>query len=152
MGARSENLAIIVGNLTRDPELRQTSEGHKVASFGVATNREWITAERQKKEDTQLHEVVAWDGLATVCDEFLVKGSKVYVRGRLQTRTWDDERGFRHYRTEIVADKVIVLDDKSKGSGEASDRAVRGRAQENEAPEREVASDAESNETNEAQT
>lgn len=116
MGARSENLVIIIGNLTRDPELRHTSGGHTVAGFGVATNREWVTAGREKREDTQLHEVVAWDGLAKVCSEFLVRGSKVYVKGRLQTRTRDDEAGLRHYKTEIVADDVIVLDSKLKES------------------------------------
>ncbi|MEA2020414.1 MAG: single-stranded DNA-binding protein [Patescibacteria group bacterium] len=116
MGARSENLAVIIGNLTRDPEVRDTSGGHTVAGFGVATNREWVTSDGQKKEDTQLHEVVAWDGLAKVCEQFLVKGSKVYVRGRLQTRSWEDESGQRHYKTEIVADKVVVLDSR-KPSG-----------------------------------
>ncbi len=116
MGARSENLAVIIGNLTRDPEVRDTAGGHTVAGFGVATNREWVTSNGQKKEDTQLHEVVAWDGLAKVCEQFLVKGSKVYVRGRLQTRSWEDDSGQRHYKTEIVADKVVVLDSRKSSS------------------------------------
>lgn len=116
MGARSENLAVIIGNLTRDPEVKETSGGHTVASFGVATNREWVTSDGQKKEDTQLHEVVAWDGLAKVCEQFLILGSKVYVRGRLQTRTWEDDEGHRHYKTEIVADKVVVLDSHNRAA------------------------------------
>ena len=116
MGARSENLAVIIGNLTRDPDVKETSGGHTVASFGVATNREWVTSDGSKKEDTQLHEVVSWDGLAKVCEQFLVLGSKVYVRGRLQTRTWEDEGGQRHYKTEIVADKVVVLDSKNRAA------------------------------------
>lgn len=110
MATRSENMVIIIGNLTRDPELRYTPQGHAVVSFGVATNREWTTAEGEKKEDTQFHEVVAWNRLAEICKEFLVKGRKVYVKGRLQTRTWDDENKVRHYRTEIVSDDMIILD------------------------------------------
>lgn len=110
MATRSENMVIIIGNLTRDPELRYTPQGHAVAGFGVATNREWTTAEGEKKEDAQFHEVVAWNRLAEICKEFLVKGRKVYVKGRLQTRTWDDENKVRHYRTEIVSEDMIILD------------------------------------------
>jgi len=134
MGARSENLAIIIGNLTRSPELKDTSGGHTVASFGVATNREWVTSDGVKQEDTQLHEVVAWDGLAKVCGQFLVKGSKVYIRGRLQTRTWEDDEGRRHYKTEIVSDKVVVLDTRSKEEKET--------IREEESMEQEVAAEA----------
>lgn len=116
MGARSENMAVIIGNLTRDPQVRDTSGGHTVVGFGVATNREWVTSDGGRREDTQFHEVVAWDGLAKVCEEFLVKGSKVYVKGRLQTRSWAGEGGIQRYRTEIVADKVVVLDSKAKSA------------------------------------
>jgi len=110
VAARSENMAIIIGNLTRDPELRYTPQGHAVVGFGVATNRQWTTAEGEKREDTQFHEVIAWNRLAEICNDFLAKGRKVYIKGRLQTRTWEDEQNVRHYRTEIVADDMIILD------------------------------------------
>ena len=110
MAARSENMAVIIGNLTRDPELRHTPQGHTVVGFGVATNRQWTTSEGEKKEDTQFHEITAWNRLAEICDEFLAKGRKVYIKGRLRTRNWDDESGTRHYRTEIVAEDMIILD------------------------------------------
>ena len=110
MAARSENMAVIIGNLTRDPELRHTPQGHAVVGFGVATNRQWTTSEGEKREDTQFHEITAWNRLAEICDEFLTKGRKVYIKGRLRTRNWDDESGTRHYRTEIVAEDMIILD------------------------------------------
>jgi len=123
MAARSENMAVIIGNLTRDPELRHTPQGHAVVGFGVATNRQWTTREGEKKEDTQFHEITAWNRLAEICSEFLTKGRKVYVKGRLRTRTWDDENGTRHYRTEIVAEDMIILDSRRapQPSGEGAE-------------------------------
>ena len=118
MAARSENMAVIIGNLTRDPELRYTPQGHAVVSFGVATNREWTTSDGEKKEDTQFHEITAWNRLAEICSEFLTKGRKVYIKGRLRTRTWDDENGTRHYRTEIIAEDMIILDRRGEGAVE----------------------------------
>jgi len=110
--SKSLNVAMIIGNLTRDPEMRFTPTGKAVTSFAVATNREWNT-EGQAHEEVEFHNVVAWQKLGEICNQLLRKGSKVYVAGRLQTRTWDDQQGLKHYRTEIVADEMIVLSPKS---------------------------------------
>lgn len=107
--SRSVNMVIIVGNLTRDPEMRYTPQGHAVTSFGVATNRRWVS-DGQERESVEYHNVVAWNKLAEICSQLLSKGRKVYVQGRLQTRTWDDQQGVRHWKTEIVADDMVVLD------------------------------------------
>jgi len=108
MSARSVNKVILIGNLTRDPELRYTPQGTPVASFGVATNREW-TVEGVKKEAADFHNIVAWNKLAELCDQLLSKGAKVYVEGRLQTRDWIDNDGNKRYKTEVVIDEMIVL-------------------------------------------
>ena len=107
--AKSINMAVILGNLTRAPELRYTPAGHAVCSFGVATNRTWKTAEGDSREDAEFHNVVAWNKLAEICSQYLTKGQKVYIQGRLQTRTWDGKDGVRRSRTEIVADDMVML-------------------------------------------
>lgn len=108
MSARSVNKVILVGNLTRDPELRYTPQGTAVASFGMATNREWVS-EGVKKEAADFHNVVAWNKLGELCSQLLAKGSKVYVEGRLQTRDWVNEDGQKRYKTEVVIDEMILL-------------------------------------------
>jgi len=100
------NQAIILGNLTRDPEFRYTPNGQAVASFSVATNRRWTTAEGQQGENTQFHNIVAWGKLAEICNKILYKGRKTLVVGRIQTRSWDGQDGVKHYITEIVADQI----------------------------------------------
>ena len=107
--AYSVNQATILGNLIRDPELRYTPAGHAVCSFGVATNRVWKTAGGDSREDVEFHNVVAWRKLAEICSQYLTKGQKVYVQGRLQTQTWEGKDGNRRSRTEIVADDVVML-------------------------------------------
>ncbi|MFW6143750.1 MAG: single-stranded DNA-binding protein, partial [Patescibacteria group bacterium] len=82
-----------------------------LVSFGMATNREWTSSDGERHEDTQFHEIIAWNRLAEICDEFLRKTSKVYIKGRLQTRTWEDENSEKHYRTEIVTEDMIILDE-----------------------------------------
>jgi len=104
------NRASIIGNLTRDPEAKTTTQGANVTTFSVATNLRWTTQGGEKKESTEYHNVVTWRRLAEICAQYLTKGSKVYVEGRLQTRSWDDAQGQKHWRTEIVADNVIMLD------------------------------------------
>jgi single-strand DNA-binding protein len=104
------NRATIIGNLTRDPEMKTTSQGANVTTFSVATNLRWTTQVGEKKESTEFHNVVAWRRLAEICGQYLKKGSKVYVEGRLQTRSWDDAQGVKHWRTEIIADNIIMLD------------------------------------------
>ena len=108
MSARSVNKVILIGNLTRDPELRYTPQGTPVVSFGVATNREW-SVDGVKKEAADFHNIVAWNKLAELCEQLLAKGSKVYVEGRLQTRDWVDGDGNKRYKTEVVIDEMIVL-------------------------------------------
>jgi len=107
--ARSINKAIIVGNLTRDPEMRYTPNGQAVTTFGVATNRRWKTNEEQR-EETEFHNVVAWGKLAEICSQLLKKGRKVYIEGRLRTHSWEGKDGVTRRRTEIVAGDMVVLD------------------------------------------
>lgn len=112
------NKAMIIGNLTRDPESRTTPSGQTVANFGVATNLIWNNANGERQEKVEYHNVVAWRKLAEICAQYLHKGSKVYIEGRLQTRDWEGQDGVKRYRTEIIADNMIMLD--SKGSGSRS--------------------------------
>ncbi len=106
----SLNRAQIIGNLTRDPELRYTPNGQAVASFGVATNRVYVDQSGEKKETVEFHDVVTWAKLAEICNQLLSKGRKVYVEGRLQTRRWEGQDGVNRQKTEIVAENVLVLD------------------------------------------
>ena len=100
------NKAIIIGNLTRDPELRTMPNGGSVATFGMATNRVWKDQSGQKKEDTQFHNIVVFGKQADTVAQYLKKGSSVLIEGRMQTRSWDDKTsGEKKYRTEIVADR-----------------------------------------------
>jgi len=104
------NKAMIIGNLTRDPEIKTTPQGASVASFSVATNFVWNDANGQKQEKAEYHNVVAWRKLADIIGQYLKKGSKIYIEGRLQTRDWTGQDGIKRYRTEIVADNMIMLD------------------------------------------
>jgi single-strand DNA-binding protein len=111
------NKAMIIGNLTRDPEVKNTPSGQTVASFSVATSFSWNDQSGQKKEVVEFHNIVAWRRLAEICGQYLKKGSKVYIEGRLQTRNWQDKNtGAKMYRTEIVADNMIMLSS-SQGAG-----------------------------------
>lgn len=104
------NKVMIIGNVTRDPEVRTTATGQSVVSFGVATNRRWTGKDGQKQDQTEFHNVVAWQRLAEIVGQYVKKGSKLYVEGRLQTRSWDDQSGTKRYKTEIVAENLIMLD------------------------------------------
>ena len=110
------NLAIIMGNLTRDPELRYTPNGQPVTSFGVATNRSWKDANGEKKDEVEFHEVVVWGKLAELCSQYLTKGRKVHVMGRLQTRSWEGQDGAKRQKTEIVAQDIAFVDSRRDGS------------------------------------
>jgi len=116
----SLNRATIIGNLTRDPEMRQTPSGQAVCNFGVATNRSWKGSDGQKQEASEFHNIVAWGKLAEICNQYLAKGRKVYIEGRLQTRDWEGQDSVRRYRTEIVAENMIILDKKPGGSSQAA--------------------------------
>jgi single-strand DNA-binding protein len=104
------NKAMIIGNLTRDPELRTIPSGVAVANFSIATNRVYTDQAGNKQETVEFHNIVTWRRLAEICSQYLRKGSKVYIEGRLQTRSWDDPNGFKRYKTEIVAENLIMLD------------------------------------------
>ena len=106
----SLNRAQVIGNVTRDPESRQTPNGQNVANFGVATNRAWTDAKGQKQEETEFHNVVAWGKLAEICSQYITKGRKIFVEGRLRTREWEGQDGQKRKSTEIVAENVIILD------------------------------------------
>lgn len=108
--AKSLNRAQLIGNLTRDPELRYTPNGTAVCSFSVATNRSWTTDTGEKKDEAEFHRIVAWNKLAEICSQFLVKGRKVYVEGRLVTRSWNAQDGTQRNTTEIVISDMILLD------------------------------------------
>ncbi len=110
--ARSLNKVMLIGNLTRDPEMRYTPQGTAVCTFGVATNREWKTENGEKKEDVEFHNLVAWNKLAEICSQLLKKGRKVFVEGRLSTRSWQGQDGTQKQRTEIVISDMVILDKK----------------------------------------
>lgn len=117
------NKVMIIGRLTRDPEIRSTPNGANVASFSVATSFNWTDQQGQKKEQTEFHNVVAWRKLADIIGQYLKKGSQVYLEGRLQTRSWDDKTsGQKRYRTEIVVDNMIMLG--RPGAGSSSPQAT----------------------------
>jgi len=113
---------MLIGNLTRDPELRYTPNGAAVCSFGLATNRSWSTGEGgERKEETEFHRIVAWNKLAELCGQLLTKGRKVYIEGRLQTRSWEGQEGEKRQATEVVAEDMVLLDSRKMGSGEGSE-------------------------------
>ncbi|MBI4029384.1 MAG: single-stranded DNA-binding protein [Candidatus Blackburnbacteria bacterium] len=109
MASRSLNKVLLIGNLTRDPELRYTPTGTAVCTFGLATNRQWTTEEGGKREDAEFHNIVCWTRLAEICAEYLKKGSQAYVEGRLSTREWEGQDGQKRRTTEIIAESVIFL-------------------------------------------
>ena len=109
---RGLNKVIIIGVVGRDPEMRYTPSGRPVTSFSVATSRTWVSAEGERREETEWFNVVAWGNLAEICKAHLTKNQQVYVEGRLQTRGWEDETGKKHFRTELVANEMILLGDR----------------------------------------
>lgn len=113
--ARSLNKVLLIGNLTRDPELRYTPQGTAVCSFAIATNRQWATDSGEKKEDVEFHRLVAWNKLAEICAQLLKKGRKVYIEGRLQTRNWTGQDGSQRSTTEVVVTDMILLDQRREG-------------------------------------
>lgn len=116
---RSINKVIIIGNLTRDPVMKVTQSGQPVATFGVATNRQWTTRDNQRHDSTEFHEVVAWARLAEICEQYIRKGNLVYIEGYLKTRSWDDPSGQgKRYRTEVVIQDIIMLEKRRDGAND----------------------------------
>ncbi len=109
---------MLIGNLTRDVELRYTPSGTAVATFGLATNRSWSTGDGgERQEETQFHRIVAWSKLAEICGQLLFKGRKVFIEGRLQTRKWTGQDGAQRETTEIVAENMMILDTRNREGG-----------------------------------
>ena len=111
------NKVQMTGRLGADPEMRLTPQGHAVTTFRVASNRSWRSAEGESQEDTEWFRVVAWNKLAEVCNQYLAKGARVYVEGRLQTRQWQDQDGQTRYSTEVIASDMIMLDIRGSRDG-----------------------------------
>ena len=117
MAGKSLNKVMLIGNLGKDPELSYTASGVAVAKFSIATNERWKDQEGNVQERTEWHNIVVWRKLAEICGQYLKKGGKVYLEGRLQTRSWDDKNtGAKRYTTEIVGDDMVMLDSRG-GSG-----------------------------------
>jgi len=114
--ARSLNKVTLIGNLTKDPELKYTPSGTAVVNFTIATNRQWKDSSGKKSDEATFTRCVAWSKLAEICNQYLHKGKKVYVCGRLSNRNWEDQQGVKHYMTEVVVDDMIMLGDKSGGN------------------------------------
>lgn len=116
MSTRSLNRVTLIGNLTRDPELKYTPQGTAVCTFGMATNREWTDSSGQKQEGAEFHRIVAWGKLGEICSQLLQKGRKVFVEGRLQTRNWKTQDGSDRQVTEIVIEEMMALDSPKSGN------------------------------------
>jgi single-strand DNA-binding protein len=135
MAGKSLNKVILIGNLGKDPELSYTSSGVAVAKFSIATNERWKDQEGNVQERVEWHNIIAWRKLAEICGQYLKKGSKVYLEGKLQTRSWDDKNtGVKRYTTEIIADDLIMLD--SKGTGDTGNTDVRATIEEPQTPDK----------------
>ena len=119
MSARSLNKVMLIGNITRDPNLRFTPNNAAVCSFGLATNRSWTPTDGgEKQESVEFHNIVAWSKLAEICSQLLHKGDKIYVDGRLQTRSWKADDGADRRVTEVVIENMILL----RSASDKSDR------------------------------
>lgn len=127
MSSRSLNKVLLIGNLTRDPELRYTPQGTAVCTMSLATNRSWTSQDSgERNEQTEYHRIVAWSKLAEICGQLLKKGRKVFVEGRLQTRDWTTKDGQKRQTTEIVIDNMIMLDG-PRGSGDEMPMVSKGK-------------------------
>lgn len=120
---RCVNKVILIGNLTRDPEMRQTTNGQSIATFGLATNREWMTKDGRKQQSSEFHELAAWAKLGEICHQYLRKGKLVYIEGYLKTRIKVMPDGTKKFRTEIVVQDMIMLDKRS-GSDEEENKIL----------------------------
>jgi single-strand DNA-binding protein len=122
----SLNKVMLIGNLGKDPEMKYTANGKAVTTFSIACSRTFNAADGERREETDWFDVVAWDKLAELCSQFLQKGRKAYVEGRLHTRSWEGQDGQKHYRTEVNAQTVLFLD--SPGGAARMERSDNGGA------------------------
>ena len=123
---RGLNKVMLIGNLGRDPEMRYTPSGKAVTSFSLASSRSWVTSNGERREATEWFNVVTWGNLAEICNQYLQKGSRVYVEGRLQTRRWENAEGQLCSRTEVVANEMIILDSHPANAHEERREESRG--------------------------
>ena len=112
--SRGLNKVMLIGNLGRDPEMRYTPSGRPVTTFSMATNRAWKTSEGERRSETEWFNIVAWGSLAEICNQYLKKGHQVYIEGRLQSRSWEDDEHKKHQTTEVVAKEMVMLGDRRK--------------------------------------
>jgi single-strand DNA-binding protein len=121
--AKDLNKVLIIGRLGKDPEMRYTGSGSPVTTFTVASGRQWRDSSGEQRDETEWFSVVAWNKLAEICNQYLAKGSRVYIEGRLQTRSWEDaQTGQTRYKTEVVANDMIILENRApRDSGDDSD-------------------------------
>ena len=138
MAGKSLNKVMLIGNLGKDPEVSYTASGIAVAKFSIATNERWKDNDGNFQERTEWHAIVAWRKLAEICGQYLKKGSKVYLEGKLQTRSWDDKNsGAKRYTTEVIADDMIMLDGRGapvEASGEPASTAESSVAEKDDLP------------------
>ncbi|MDD5103702.1 MAG: single-stranded DNA-binding protein [Candidatus Peribacteraceae bacterium] len=118
---KSVNKVMLIGNVTRDPEMKQTTGGQSVCTFGLATNRTWRDPKGEKQSLAEFHNIVAWGSLADFCNQYVKKGKPLYIEGYLKTRSWDGPEGAKIFRTEIVAENVILLGPRPEQEGEAEE-------------------------------
>jgi single-strand DNA-binding protein len=123
--ARGLNKVMVIGHVGRDPEMRYIPSGKPVTSFSVATSRSWTNSEGERRQETEWFNVVAWGNLAEICKQHIRKGQQVYIEGRLQTRSWEDHEGKKRFRTELVANEMILLGDR-RGASEAAESTDEG--------------------------
>lgn len=126
------NKVMLIGRLTRDPESKTTPQGVAVCNFSIATSRTWKDAQGNQQDRTEYHNIVAWRRLGEICAQYLAKGRQIYLEGHLETRNWEDPNGQKRYRTEIIADNMIMLGSKGD-AGSAPPRPAK------EAPAKEPA-------------
>ena len=130
MAGRSINKVILVGNLGSDPELKSIASGKMVSTFSVATNESWTGKDQQQEQRTEWHRIVAWGQLAEICGEYLKKGQQVYIEGRIQTRSWEDQNGQTQKTTEIVAREMLMLGSREGGQASNTERKTEGESAE----------------------
>ena len=118
--SRGLNKVMIIGHLGKDPEMRYTPSGRPVTTFNVATDHSWTTSDGERRTETEWFNVVAWSRLAEICNQYLAKGRQVYIDGRLQSRSWEDNEGKRRTSVEVVANEMIMLG-KRQSSDDQSD-------------------------------
>ena len=125
MAQHGVNKVILIGNLGQDPEIRYMQNGKAVANLSIATSESWNDQQGQKQEKTEWHRITAYDKLAEIIGEYVKKGSKIYVEGKLQTRKWQDQQGQDKYTTEVIINQMQMLDGKKDGgnSGQSSQPA-----------------------------